>query len=77
VLGRVEQGPDPFGELIGHVSAPALVSQHLLQAALEVGVTAARVAAAEVALDLHALESHELAVEVELDLPQDVFAISR
>jgi hypothetical protein len=77
VLGRVEQGPDALGELNGHVAAPALVSQHLLQPPLEVRVAAARVAAAEVALDLDALEPHELAVEIELDLPEDVFAISR
>jgi hypothetical protein len=44
---------------------------------LELGVPAARGALPQVPLDLHALEPHELPVEVELDLAQRVLAFNR
>jgi len=67
---------DPLDERVGNRVAPALRAEHLLQPALELGVAGAWVTALEVTLDLHALDAHELTVEVELDLTKDVLAIS-
>jgi len=69
-------GADPLDERLGDVAASAFVAEHVLQTLLELGVAGARRALAEVPLDLHALHAHELTVEVELDLAQDVLAIS-
>jgi hypothetical protein len=64
-------------ELRRDVVAPALGAEHLLQAPLEVGMAGARGAFPEVTLDLHALDAHELPVEIELDLAEHVLALSR
>jgi hypothetical protein len=74
-----EHRADPLGELgrQGHLVTSALRTEHLLQVPLEIGVTAARVAAAEMPLDLETDLADELSVEVELDLLQHVFAVSR
>jgi hypothetical protein len=67
---------DPLDERVRGRVAPALRAEHLLQPALELGVARAWVTTLEVALDLHALDAHELTVEVELDLAEDVLAVS-
>ena len=64
-------------ELGRYLVAPAFGPQELLEPSLERGVTAAGVAAAQVLFDLDAQRSDELTVEVELDLLQHVFAVSR
>jgi len=76
-VGRVEQRPKAFDELGRYLVAPALGPQELLEPSLERGVPAAGVAAAQVLLDLEAHGSDELTVEVELDLLQHMFAVSR
>jgi hypothetical protein len=76
-VGGIEEPADPVDELGRHFVAPAFRAKHLLQLALEVGMAPARIATAEVPLDLDALEPHELPVEVELDLSKDVLALSR
>jgi hypothetical protein len=76
-VGSIEQRPQPVDELRRHLVASALGPQDLREPALELGVTAAGVAAAQVLLDLDAHRSNELSVEVELDLLQHVFAVSR
>jgi hypothetical protein len=73
----LEHRPNPVEQLGWHIAATALVAEHLLQLALEVGMPGARIAAAEVLLDLDALQPHELTVEVKLDLSKHVFAVSR
>ena len=76
-VGRVEQCPEALDELGRYLVAPALGPQELLQPSLERRVPAAGVAAAQVLLDLEAHGSNELTVEVELDLLQHMFAVSR
>jgi hypothetical protein len=76
-LGPLEQCPEPVDQLGRHLVAPALGPQDLLELPLERGVSAAGVAAAQVLLDLDAHGGNELSVEVELDLLQHVFAVSR
>jgi hypothetical protein len=76
VAGGDRDRADPLDERLGDLAAPALVAEHVLQPLLELGVACARRTLAEVPLDLHALHAHELTVEVELDLAQDVLAIS-
>jgi hypothetical protein len=76
-VGGLEHRPDPLQQLGRNVVAAALGTEHLLQLPLKVGMARARVAASEVPLDLDALEPDQLTVEVELDLSQDVFAVSR
>jgi hypothetical protein len=76
-LGPLEQRPEPVDELGRHLVASALGPQDLLQPSLERGVPAAGVAPAQVVLDLDAHRSDELSVEVELDLFQHLFAVSR
>lgn len=76
-VGGLEHRPDPLQQLGRDVVAAALGTEHLLQLPLEVGMACARVAASEVPLDLHAVEPDQLTVEVELDLSQDMLAISR
>jgi hypothetical protein len=66
----------PLEDLDGDVVAAALGAEHLLQAALELGVAAAGGASPQVLLDLDALHADELTVEVELDLPEHVRALS-
>jgi hypothetical protein len=68
--------PDALDQLRRHLVTPTLRAEHLLQVSLEVGVAGTRGALPEVALDLHAIHAHELTVEVELDLAQDVLAVS-
>ena len=75
-VGRVEQCPETVHEFGRYLVAPALGPKELLQPPLERGVPAAGVAAAKVLLDLDAHGSDELTVEVELDLAQDVLAVS-
>jgi hypothetical protein len=77
VVRGVEHRTDPIDQIRRDVPTPALVPEHLLQLALERGVPRARVAHAQMPLDLDALEPNELAVEVQLDLAQNVFAVSR
>jgi predicted HAD superfamily phosphohydrolase len=72
-----EHRADPLEQLGRDVVAAALGAEHVLQLALEVGVPRARIATTEMALDLDALEPNELTVEVELDLSEHVFAVSR
>jgi hypothetical protein len=67
---------DPLDERVRNRVASAFRAEHLLQPALELGVARAWVTALEVTLDLHALDAHELTVEVELDLAEDVLAVS-
>jgi hypothetical protein len=67
---------DPLDERDGDLVAPALVPEHGLQPLLELGVARARGTLPEVPLDLHALDAHELPVEVELDLTEHVLAVS-
>jgi hypothetical protein len=76
-VGRVEQCPEAIDELGRYLVAPALRPQELLQPPLERGVPATGVATAQVPLDLQAHGSDELTVEVELDLLQHMFAVSR
>jgi hypothetical protein len=76
-VGPIEHRPQPLDELGWHLVASALGPQDLREPALEIGVTGARIAAAQVLLDLDAHRSDELPVEVELDLLQHVFAVSR
>jgi len=76
-VGPLEQRPEPVDELGRHLVASALGPQDLLEPPLERGVPAAGVAAAQVVLDLDAHRSKELPVEVELDLLQHVFTVSR
>jgi len=76
-VGPLEQRAEPIDELGRHMVTPALGPQDLLEPPLERGVPAAGVAAAQVVLDLDAHRSDELSVEVELDLLQHVFAVSR
>jgi hypothetical protein len=76
-VGRVEQCPETVHEFGRYLVAPALGPKELLQPPLERGVPAAGVAAAKVLLDLDAHGSDELTVEVELDLLQHMFAVSR
>jgi hypothetical protein len=76
-LGPLEQRPEPLDELGRHLVASALGPEYLLEPPLERGVPAAGVAAAQVLLDLDAHGGDELSVEVELDLLQHVFAVSR
>ena len=73
----VDDQADPLDQLRGDLVAPALVAQQLLEPALELGVAATGGTLPQVALDLHALEAHELPVEIELDLAQRVLAINR
>jgi hypothetical protein len=58
------------------VAAAALVAEHLLEPPWK-SACRARVAASEVSLDLDTLEPDQLTVEVEIDLSQDVLAVSR
>jgi hypothetical protein len=67
---------DALDERVGSRIAPTLRAEQLLEPALELRVPRAWVTALEVTLDLHALDAHELTVEVELDLAEDVLAIS-
>jgi hypothetical protein len=76
-VGSDDEGSDALEQLRGHLVAPALGAEQLLQATLELGVTVARRARPEVALDLHAIDADELTVEVELDLAKHVLAFSR
>jgi hypothetical protein len=76
-VAGLEHRPDPLQQLGGDVVAAALGAERLLQLPLEVGMPRARVAASEVSLDLDTLEPDQLTVEVELDLSQDVLAVSR
>jgi hypothetical protein len=76
-VGPLEQRPEPVHEFGRHLVAPALGPKDLLEPPLERGVPAAGVAAAQVMLDLDAHRSDELSVEVELDLLEHVFAVSR
>ena len=75
--GLIEQRPQPVDELGWHLVASALGPQDLREPALELGMTAAGIAAAQVVLDLEAQRSNELPVQVELDLLQHVFTVSR
>jgi hypothetical protein len=72
-----EQHADAFDELGGHLVAPAFVPEHLLEPTLELGMPVTGGALPQVALDLNALQAHELPVEVELDLPERVLAFNR
>jgi hypothetical protein len=76
-VGRVKQCPEAVHELGRYLVAPALGPQELLEPSLERCVPATGVAAAQVLLDLETHGSDELTVEVELDLLQHVFAVSR
>ena len=76
-VGWVEQSPEAVDQLGRYLVAPALRPQELLEPSLERGVPAAGVAPAQVLLDLEAHGSDELTVEVELDLLQHMFAVSR
>ena len=76
-MGLIQERAETLDELGRDLVAAALGSKDLLQPPLEGGMAAARVAAAEVVLDLDAQGRHELTVEVELELPQHVFAVSR
>jgi len=73
----IEQRTEAVDELGRYLVAPALGPKEFLELSLERGVPAAGVAAAEVLFDLDAHGSDELSVEVELDLLQHVFAVSR
>ena len=73
----LEQRPHPFQQVRRDVPTTALRAEDLLQLPLEVGVPAAGVAATQVSLDLDVQRADELTVEVELDLLQHVFAVSR
>jgi hypothetical protein len=64
-------------ERLRDVLASARLSQHVLQASLELGVPVAVGALADVAFDLGALETGELPIEVELDPPQRLLAFNR
>jgi hypothetical protein len=75
--GPLEQRPKPVDELRWHLVASTLGPKDLLEPPLERGVPAAGIAAAQVLLDLDAHGSDELSVEVELDLLQHAFAVSR
>jgi hypothetical protein len=77
VVRPFEQGPNPLEELRRDLAATTLGADDLLQLALEVRMACAWAAASEVALDLHANSTHELTIEVELDLLQHAFALSR
>jgi hypothetical protein len=76
-VGPLEQRTEPVDELGRNLVASALGPKDLLEPPLERGVPAAGVAPAQVVLDLDAHRSDELSVEVELDLLQHVFAVSR
>ena len=76
-MGRVEHRPEALDELGRYLVAPAFGPQEILEPSLERSVPAAGVAAAKVLLDLEAHGSDELTVEVELDLLQHMFAVSR
>jgi hypothetical protein len=76
-VGRVEQRPEAVDEFGRYLVAPAFGPQEILEPSLERSVPAAGVAAAQVLLDLDAQRSDELSIEVELDLLQHVFAVSR
>src|SRR5581483_3114359 len=83
--GSVERGParlsnqraDPLEQLRRHLVAAAPRPQQLLQPSLEVRVIHARRAPTQVLLDLDAQRSDELAVEVELDLLEDLLTVNR
>jgi hypothetical protein len=68
---------EPLEEFGRDLVATTLGAEHLLELALEVGVTRARIARPKVLLDLDALNPHELTIEVQLDLSQHVLAVSR
>jgi len=72
-----EEHADAFDQLGRDLVAPAFVPEHLLEAALELGMPVTGGALPQVALDLHALQAHELPVQVELDLLQRVLAFNR
>jgi hypothetical protein len=71
-----EHRADAFDDLLGDIVAAALRAEHLLQSALELGVPVTRGTLPEMPLDLHALQTDELAIEVELDLTEHVLAVS-
>jgi hypothetical protein len=71
-----EHRAHPLDDLRRDVVATALVAEHLLEPALELGMAMARGALPEVYLDLHALHADELSVEIELDLPEHALAVS-
>jgi hypothetical protein len=73
----LDRGAEPLDELGRDLVAPALGPKDVLQPLLERGVPAARPAAAEMALDLDPQRFDELSVQVELDLLEHVFAVSR
>jgi hypothetical protein len=72
-----EQRADPIEEMSGNLVAAAPGPEEILQPALEVRVIHARPAPAQVLLDLGAQRAAELAVEVELDLLEDLLAVNR
>jgi hypothetical protein len=72
-----QEHTDAFDQLGRHLVAPAFVPEHLLEAALELGMPVTGGALPQVALDLHALQAHELPVQVELDLLECVLAFNR
>ena len=76
-MGVLDRGAEPLDELGWDLVATALGPKDVLQALLERGVPAAGVAAAEMALDLDPQRFDELPVQVELELLEHVFAVSR
>lgn len=77
VVRPFEQDADALEQLRRYVAATALGPDHLFQLALEIRVAGAGAAAPEVVLDLHTRGTHELTIQVELDLLQHAFALSR
>jgi hypothetical protein len=73
----VEDHAEALEHVRRHLVAPTLRAQNGLQLALEVRVTRARVAGHEVLLDLDAQAAFELPVKVELEAPEDLFAVNR
>jgi hypothetical protein len=75
-VGAGQRRAQALDDLGRDLVAAALGAEHLLEPALELGVPVTGGALPEVHLDLHALHADELPVEVELDLPEHVRAVS-
>jgi hypothetical protein len=73
----LEDDADALEHVRRHLVARTLRAQHGLQLALEVRVARARVARDKVLLDLDAEAAFELAVQVELEASENLFAINR
>jgi len=77
VVRAFEQVPNALEQLRRDIATTALGADDLLELTLEVRMAGAGTAAPEMLLDLQAHVTHELTIQVELDLLQHVFALSR